>query len=243
MRSHSRLRMLLYLAAVALLGMLCGIFPPFTASPYLPVKARNVPPTLVNGEATEMESPRDTQNAEPPLDVRSEWQVRSVFRVKDYDERAEKNRQYLIRMGEKVFPAYEVILSDSKSDSMEVCGVFGVIYDVKVDRRRFLKHAISRFTDADYGIRWAAVWLLKEIGSPAEASPVVALLSDEHTEVAYAAAKALAAVGGPNEVVAMDVWLRGVSHREDRQLREHVQKCRDELKKRLDKVRAKDPKK
>jgi HEAT repeat protein len=137
----------------------------------------------------------------------------------------------------KVFPAYEGILSDPKSASYEVEGVFSVLYKVKADRRRFIKHALSRFTDSNYHLRWTAVWFLQSAGSPAEASPVVALLSDEHREVGYAAAKTLAAIGGPNEVVAMDVWLRGVSRHDDRKLREHVQKCRDELKKRLNEKR------
>ena len=191
------------------------------------------------GGRTDKEPPTDKES---PFDVKDVRQVRNTLRVKDYDKTQEMQRRYLIRMGEKAFPAYEAILSDPKSESYEVEGVFGVLVNVDADRRHFIKYAISRFMDTDYGVRWAAVGLLERIGSPAEASPVVALLSDVHTEVVYAAAKTLAAVGGPNEVVAIDVWLRGVSYREDRQLREHVQKRRDELKKRLDKARGKDPK-
>lgn len=117
------------------------------------------------------------------------------------------------------------------------------VSDLKGDRRRFLKHAIARLADEQAMMRLNAVTLLSSIGSPAEASLMVASLSDEYKPVAYAAAKTLATIGGPNEMVAMDVWLRGVSHRDDRQLREHVQKCRDALKKRLDEARAKDPSK
>lgn len=190
-------------------------------------------PLACKGEDSASNPRRNGDTAEPPLDVRNVREVRMALRVKEPDKTSEKYRQYLIHMGEKAFPAYEAILSDPKAYDVEVCGVFGIIYEVKGDCRRFIKYALARFMDSDYGVRRCAVWILGAIGSAAEASPVVALLSDEEKIVAYAAAKTLVAIGGPNEVVAMDVWLRGVSHRDDRELREHVQKCRDALKKRL----------
>jgi hypothetical protein len=146
----------------------------------------------------------------------------------------------LVEMGEKAFPIYEAILADPKADDGDVGRVLLVIGEVKADRRRFIKYAVSRLTDAKFGVRLNAVLLLKDIGTVAEASPVVALLSDERVEIVYAAAKTLTAIGGPNELVAMDVWFQGVSRRDDTDLRKRVQKCRDALKKRLDEARAKD---
>lgn len=175
----------------------------------------------------------------PPIDVQDTEQVRELFHSIDYDERVEQQIQQLIRMGEKAFPAYEKILKDPKAASLEISGVLILLRRVQADRRPFLRHAVSRLADKEKYVRLSAVTLLKQIGSPAEASPVVALLSDEFKPVIYMAGKTLSAIGGPNEIVAMDVWLRGVSHRDDRQLREHVQKCRDELKKRL--AEKKDP--
>jgi hypothetical protein len=64
-------------------------------------------------------------------------------------------------------------------------------------------------------------------------------LSDTDKVVVNGAAKALAAIGGPREVTAMDVWLLGGSHRDEAHLRQHVKNCRDKLKKRLDDARAK----
>ena len=142
----------------------------------------------------------------------------------------------LVEMGEKAFPIYEAILADPKADDGDVGRLLLVIGEVKADRRRFIKYAVSRLTDAKFGVRLNAVLLLEDIGTVAEASPVVALLSDERVEIVYAAAKTLAAIGGPNEVVAMDVWLHVVSRRDDTNLRKRVQKCRDALKKRLDKA-------
>lgn len=181
----------------------------------------------------------DAQDSEPPVDVRNVDAVRLVFHVQDYDERQRRYFQYLIRMGEKVFPTYKAILSDPKSPFDEIAGVFHILRKVKADRRCFIDYAISRLADKKDAIRLSAVELLEQIGSPAEASPVVALLSDEDGSIPYSAAKTLAAIGGPNEVVAMDVWLRGVSHRERSRLREHVQKCRDDLQNRL--AAKKDP--
>jgi hypothetical protein len=57
--------------------------------------------------------------------------------------------------------------------------------------------------------------------------------------VVYFAAKNLAAVGGPREVVAMDARLLGVAHRDDAHFRRHLKDCRDALQKRLD-ARKKD---
>ncbi len=231
MGSHSRPRVLLYFGSLVLLALVYGIFSQLTTSPCQMVKAPNIPPTLVDGELG---------NTKPPLDVQDVQQVRFVFHVIDYDERMERQRQQLIRTGEKAFPAYETILSDAKSSEEEVCGVLGALCDVKADRRRFIKPAVSRLTATDSSVRWCAVALLQRIGSVAEASPMIALLSDEDIVVVHFAAKALVAIGGQNELVAMDVWLRGVSHRDDAQLRQHVKKCRDELKRRLDEARAKD---
>jgi hypothetical protein len=180
---------------------------------------------------------------EPLLDVNNVQQVREACLIGLRDEKAAKRFRYLISMGEKVFPAYEAILSDPKSPPVEIAMVFLVMGYVEADRRQFLKHAMARLTSTDSASRRNAVILMKEIGGAAAeaSSPVVALLSDKEEGIVMKAAETLAAIGAPNEVVAMEVWLRGVSHRDDADLRTHVQKCRDELKKRLED--AKDPKK
>ncbi len=179
---------------------------------------------------------------EPPLDVENVAEVCVLIRQPGLygdvpgviDEKVEEKRQYLIQVGEKAFPTYEAILTDPKSESEEIAGVFWIINHVKSDRTRFRKYALERLADPHSYVRDYAVRALKSIGSSAEAPSVVPLLSDEEEYVATAAAETLAAIGGPDEVLAMDVWIRGHSHRNDRQFREHVQKCRDELKKRLD---------
>jgi HEAT repeat protein len=137
-------------------------------------------------------------------------------------------------MGEKAFPDYEAILSDPTADSNEVGRALFILCNVNADRRRFVKHALSRLTDAKSGVRLNAAALLGQIGTATDSSPVVALLSDEYVPVVRSAARTLVAIGSQREVVAMDVWLRGVSHRNDPELRQYVKQCRDALKKRLD---------
>jgi hypothetical protein len=178
---------------------------------------------------------------EPPLDPTDVGQVRSYLRKGCQDGLiAVTSNEHLVRMGEKVFAAYEAILSDPKSTSDEIGRAFCVLSDIEADRRRFAKHAVMHLTDADFGSRLNAVNFLGKIGSAADASPVVALLSDRDISLVYAAARTLAAIGDPNEVVAMDVWLRGVCHR-DKDAQKAVQYHRDKLKKRLEE--DKDPKK
>jgi hypothetical protein len=178
--------------------------------------------------------------ADPPLDRKEERQIRAALRWGCLDDPEElKKYHYLLGMGEKAFPVYEAILSDPKVTSDEVGRVFLVIDGKKADSRRFRKYAVAHLADADFGNRLNAVILLKDIGSSAEASPVVAFLSDERVEPIYAAARTLAAIGGSREVVALDVWLRVNSRRDDDKLQQHVKKCRDELKRRLDESRVK----
>jgi len=146
----------------------------------------------------------------------------------------------LIEMGEGAFSAFESILSDPKANQFETERIFYILTEVKADPRRFLEHAVRRLADPTFDVRLRALQLVGRIGSRAEASTVVALLSDIKKPVAYAAAKALGAIGGPREVIAMDIWLEGVSHRNDAELRQHVRQHRDELKKRLDEAKAKE---
>ncbi len=98
----------------------------------------------------------------------------------------------------------------------------------------FLEHAVFRLADSDDGVRWHAVRLLAVIGSEKDCSPIISLLSDEETVVRYGAAKALAKIGGKREIAAMNVWLKVGNHRDDKDYLRHVEKCRDEIKTRLD---------
>lgn len=139
----------------------------------------------------------------------------------------------IIQLGEKTFPEFEEILSDPKARPVEIYRTFYYIAEINADRSRFLEHAVQRASDPNDQIRSTAARLLGKIGSVTEASLLVALLSDKDFVAVNAAATALAAIGGPRELVALDAWLLGVAHADYPQLREHVKKCRTELVERL----------
>lgn len=238
MRSGSKTRLVVYYIVIGLLGINSGVLLQIAGRRNPSATVRTISPTLIAGEGIEKDPPRASGKEPPPLDEKLVKYVRSLSYLPDYDAKVEKQIRQLVEMGEKVFPAYEAILADTKSRSHEVASVLSLLREVKADRRGFRKYAVARLADARDGVVLNAVQLLEVIGGPAEASPLVALLSDRDLTNSFAAAKALAAIGGPNEVVAMDVWLRGDSHRGDRQLREDVQKYRDDLKKCLDAKKA-----
>jgi HEAT repeat protein len=173
---------------------------------------------------------------EPPIDLKDIRQARRWLRgLGGGDgEMIARNTEYLLRMGERAFPAYEAVLSDPKAPPHDVAISFAVLGEVEADRRLFLKYVVSHLKDEDQRVRRNGLHLLGEIGSAADASPVVALLSDEREDIPCIAASTLADIGGPSELVAMDVWLRGVSYRDNADIREGVRYHRDELKKRLE---------
>lgn len=143
------------------------------------------------------------------------------------------DRQDLIRMGDKAFPAFEIILNDPEAKVGEIIRILGLLSDVEADRSRFLEHAVRRTADPIPQIRSRAAKLLGKIGTIAEASPLVALLSDPDVVVVNFAATALAEIGGPRELVAMDVWLQGTTHIVHSSLYDKVKMRRTELVERL----------
>jgi HEAT repeat protein len=147
-------------------------------------------------------------------------------------------RAELERLGDRAFDVFEKLLGSTDTTPQEASRILFVIRQVNADRSRFVRTAVQHLAHKDPDVRWEAVQLLGKIGTAADASPVVALLSDGEKVadqvIPYAAAKTLAAIGGRREVVAMDAWLLGASHRDDPHLRAHVKTCRDELQKRLE---------
>lgn len=140
----------------------------------------------------------------------------------------------LLEMGERAFPAYEIIIGNPESDPTEVARAFGIIGQVKGSRSRFIDSTVARLADSNRGVRTAALGLLGRIGSERDTAPIIALLSDEDLMVRTAAADTLPKIGGKRDLVAMDAWLKtGASHRNDGNHLLLVKKCRDELEKRL----------
>jgi hypothetical protein len=163
--------------------------------------------------------------------------IRGMLRSFEFNR---KNYGILVGMGAKAFPAYEAILADPKTDPDSVGCIFTVLESVDADRGRFVDPAVRWLANPNWEARVYIVRCLGKIGSSREVAPVVALLADERPSVAFAAATTLVAIGDRRALAAMDIWLNSGSNRGDKALREHVAKCRDELKQRLEKEKKPD---
>jgi HEAT repeat protein len=144
---------------------------------------------------------------------------------------------FLLEYGRSAFPAYVVILNDPNSKTVEIAGVLCAIGNLDVPRGEFLPYAVDFLTHKDALVRQSAIFLVGEIGTRAEASILIALISDKDRSVALDAVLALVKVGGPAEVIALDAWLcTGSAHRENKKFLDFVKMYRDRLDKRLRKV-------
>ena len=136
---------------------------------------------------------------------------------------------------DEALEAYEAVLADPKANQLDIAHVFSALHLLRCGGPRFLKSALGEFSHRDAGVRTAAVKLVGQIGTVAEAPQLVPLLLDREPMVLYAAANALADIGGPRELIAMNrrlsqnKWIDASLN-----LRQHVEKCRDRLEKRLD---------
>ena len=142
-------------------------------------------------------------------------------------------RRELLTLGTAAFPEYLRILDDPKRTPIERARILGVVSCIDSDRSGFHRHAVEALDDEKSVVRCGGIALLQKIGSTKDAALVIASLSDSDKSNVYFAAKTLAIIGGPKEVVAMDAWLSGPVYANDKQLRAQVQKSRVELAERL----------
>lgn len=168
-------------------------------------------------------------------------EIRRMLEGEEFDD-----YEALVALGARAFPAYLQILAAKDADRSEASRIFLILSKVKADRGQFLEPAIANLAHPHSTVRYSAVQLLGQIGNERDAAPVVALLSDEEWTIPFAAAKTLAAIGDRRVLTAMDVWLNSVKphnsggERANEILRQHVIKCRHELKERLDKAKKLD---
>jgi hypothetical protein len=193
-------------------------------------------------------APSRPTNAEKEQDVHTvrngllAWQGAGPLCGNDLDEhdrQLELSRQALCKeLGERrVLAACETVVARPESDG-ELRAAFLFLARMKGDRHRFVEPAVAALKHADAGVRIGAATLLGEIGSRNEAAALVAALSDG--DATLPAAEALAAVGGPNEVTAMDAWLAGPGRDRLDVYRDGVKEGRDALAARLAREREKE---
>jgi len=150
-----------------------------------------------------------------------------------------RERLELVGLGVSAFPIYEQLLNHPQVTVNEVVRIFGVIGEVKADRRGFVEHVIKRLTSPNGNVRRSAVQLLGQIGSYRDASPLVALLWDEERTVVYAVAQTLSLIGSERELTALDIWIKSGNHRADAELRRFVQQFRDALQRKIEEDKRK----
>jgi HEAT repeat protein len=163
---------------------------------------------------------------EPKVDV-SEQRVRWLLGgEKDWEAIA-----YLIGLGESAFPAYEAILADTDPrNCFYFSNVSIIISRLQTDRRRFVPVVLRRMSDPGDWAHHVAAILLGNIGDGRDAAALVPVLSDGREETRYAAAEALAKIGGRPE---LDAWLKDGRHLRSDNERQLFQKLRDELEARV----------
>jgi HEAT repeat protein len=110
----------------------------------------------------------------------------------------------------RIIAAAEVMLANSESDE-ELAEVFGALWWAEGDRRHLVTRTVRALRHTDREVRGSAARLLGEIGSRNEALALVAMLSDEDYWLNCDVVEALACIGGPNELIALDNWIRRAS--------------------------------
>jgi len=167
---------------------------------------------------------------EPKVEGTEEW-VRWVLLQ---DKRWKEIESPLIALGESAFPAYEAILADTDPKNYFTFNRVSIVLGkLQTDRRRFVPVVLRRLSDPDDWARHTAAILLGDIGDGRDAAALVPILSHERLETRYAAAEALAKIGGKPELDAMDAWLKDGRHLRTDNQRRLFQKLRDELEKRV----------
>lgn len=157
----------------------------------------------------------------------------------------------LAREGEKLYPRYQEVLDDPKRGDRSTSCVLSILWRVAQDAKlrpevskQFLGPALRHLGDEDHGVRISALGLLQVIGGERDTAPVAVMLLAERTEVRYAAAKTLAGIGGPADVVALDLVIKNADRYFDKEGKrllpaeydvKHFEKCKAELEARLKK--------
>lgn len=159
----------------------------------------------------------------------TESQVRNYLRFDDF----RPIRPWLTLFGDNLFGVYESILKDSECDQISMSRIFVLVREAKGDRQRFVEYAVRGLSRDRLPTRLMAVKLLARIGGQGECPPVVALLADDDFGIVWAAADTLAAIGGPREINAIDVFLVVQKKRLAPDLRKHIEDCRDSMEKRI----------
>jgi hypothetical protein len=155
----------------------------------------------------------------------------------------------LAKQGERLFPIYLKLLEENSGDSHHISCTFYVISLVCTDRSRFLPITRTLLVSKNAGTRRDALDFLPLVGNESDSASLAALLYDDDYTVRYAAASALAAIGGRNDLLVFDLVKRHADRYLDRDGKllffktdmAHFNACRDKLEARLKKQEKEKP--
>ena len=133
-----------------------------------------------------------------------------------------------------VFSTYLDILKTKDITAKEQERILGLLFDVKADRKTFLRPTVELLSNPSPKVRLAALKLLSEIGEPKNCAPVVVFLGVEDKETITQAAMTMAAIGDEKTVIAFNIYLaNGHYSYLDKETPAIIRKYRNQLKERL----------
>ncbi|WP_439632123.1 HEAT repeat domain-containing protein [Gemmata sp.] len=140
----------------------------------------------------------------------------------------------ILEMGEKVFPVFEAILDDPKSDPSHARAALQLLIGMEdTDRKRFVDRAVKCLARDEEMVRLKALHLLGRIGSAADTAPLYALFADKLLQ--REAVRTIVEIGGKRDLATLSVWLRANKGGtdEEQRFRSYVEDGRDDLEERL----------
>jgi hypothetical protein len=199
------------------------------------------------------------QNPEPPKkaapgllpttpdDVRFIRKILSECRELDCGTCSAGHWMQINKLGDRRLIAACQVLITKPESAADLANAFAILSNAKGDRRHFAVPAASAVGHPDWWVRVSAAQLHCDIGTRNEAPALVPLLYAKDTDQTYpveiqqantaemigAAVKGLAAIGGPNELVALDAWLAKVDRDSIYLDFKDIEKLRDEFANRL----------
>lgn len=124
--------------------------------------------------------------------------------------------------GVKLFPLYREVLEDPKRDGRSVRAVMSILWHLAQDEKlrpevakQFGGLTLRHLAGKDYMVHISALGLLRVIGGERDTAAVAPLLLAEMREARYAAAKTLAAIGGPRDVLVLDTVITNADRYRD----------------------------
>lgn len=166
----------------------------------------------------------------PSVDAQLDWLTGRLQGTEFKEQHSE-----LVGAAPGIFPLLGHWLARPGGDAMDIRRVYVVLRDSPGDRSRFLPQAVQHLAHSDPWVRVRAAEFIGRAGTPAEATPLLALVvADPGLDVFNFSLAAIERIGDERTAVALELWLRFDKRFEDRKVAEPVQAARSHILARLD---------